>query len=144
VGLILSSYFSDKWGQNLRGQITMRRYGASAMQPPSEPSGDVGVRAACLTGVVSAAPKSPSRLRRLFRRRSMVMWSSSTERRCSSSAHKSAIAKLFTGTRGADARGSISEHECAADGAGTPPERFAYHPPWGVVLMAVTTSWLTS
>jgi hypothetical protein len=37
----------------------MRRYGASPMQPPPDPTGDEGVRAACLTGVVSAALTSP-------------------------------------------------------------------------------------
>jgi hypothetical protein len=79
AGLTLPLYFSDKWGQNLHGQTTMRRYEASAMQPPLDIIGNVGVRAACLTGVVSTAPKSPSRLRHLSHWRSMVMQSSSPE-----------------------------------------------------------------
>jgi hypothetical protein len=41
--LILRSYFSDKGGRNLRDQTTMRRYGASAMQPPPDSTRDVGV-----------------------------------------------------------------------------------------------------
>jgi hypothetical protein len=80
AGLTLPLYFSDKWDRNLRGQTAMRRYGASAMHPPPDPIGDVGVRAACLTGVVSATPNSPLRLQRLSRRCSMVMRSSSPER----------------------------------------------------------------
>jgi hypothetical protein len=59
VGFALPSYFSNMWGQNLRGQTTMWRCAASAVQPPLDPVGDAGVRVAYLTGVVSAAPKSP-------------------------------------------------------------------------------------
>jgi hypothetical protein len=43
VGLTLLSYFSGKWGQNLHGQTNMRRCGASATQPPTDPAGGVGV-----------------------------------------------------------------------------------------------------
>jgi hypothetical protein len=42
MGLTLPPYFSSKWGQNLHDQTTMRRYGASTMQPPLDP-GNVGV-----------------------------------------------------------------------------------------------------
>jgi hypothetical protein len=51
AGLTLPSYFSGKWGWNLRGQTTMRRCEASIMQPPPDPE-DVGVRAAYFIGVV--------------------------------------------------------------------------------------------
>jgi hypothetical protein len=61
-GVALPSYFSGKWDQNLRGQTTMSRCEASAIQPPPDPAGGIGVRAACLTGAVSTASKSPSRL----------------------------------------------------------------------------------
>jgi hypothetical protein len=35
--LTLPSYFSGKWGRNMSAQITMQRYGVSAMQPPPDP-----------------------------------------------------------------------------------------------------------
>jgi hypothetical protein len=83
--------------------------------------GDVGVRAACLTGVASATPKSPSRLRRLSQRHSMVVRSSSPKWRRSSLAYKSTVARLAAGSCGADGtRGAVSERECATDGTGAP------------------------
>jgi hypothetical protein len=111
----------------------MRKCGASAMQPPPDPGGDVGVRAACPTGVVSTASKSLSRLRpwqrRLFRWRLMMMQSSSPERGRSSSACKSVVMRLAThsddDTRCADGgrECAASEHECA--GSSALPRRFA-------------------
>jgi hypothetical protein len=107
MGLTLPMYFSGKWDQNLYGQTTMQRCGASTMQQPLDPR-DVGVRAACLIGVVSTAPKSLSRLRCLSQWCLMAMQSSSLEQQCLSSARKSAVARLATGARGADgARGAV-------------------------------------
>jgi hypothetical protein len=76
---------------------------------------------------------------------SMVMQSSSPEQQRLSSARISAIARLVTGIRGADgARGAVGERECAINGPGAPPRWFACRPPWDVMLIAATTSWLTS
>jgi hypothetical protein len=79
------------------------------MQPPLDPE-DVGVRVACLTGVVFTAPRSPSRLRRLSQWGSMVTRPSSHERWRSSLAYKSIIERL-------------------ADSTSASPERFTHRPP---------------
>jgi hypothetical protein len=73
--------------------------------------------------VLSTAPKSLSRLRRISRWRLMVMRSSSLERRRSSSAHKSVVARLAARTAN-DVRGATGERECVTDGTGVPPRRF--------------------
>jgi hypothetical protein len=82
------------------------------MQPPPDPAEDVDVRVACLTGVVSAALKSPLRLRHLSRWHSMVMRLSTPEWRSSSSARKSTVARLAAHTAD-DVRGATGEHEFA-------------------------------
>jgi hypothetical protein len=84
------------------------------------------VQAACLTGVVSTALKSLSRLRHLSRWRSMVMQSFSPKRRRSSSARKFTVVRLATCTAD-DMRGVTGEQECAADGTDAPLRRFGCH-----------------
>jgi hypothetical protein len=49
VELTVSSYIFSSWDQNLRGQITMRRYGASAMHRPVA-AGELGECVARATG----------------------------------------------------------------------------------------------
>jgi hypothetical protein len=71
----------------------------------------------------------------------MVTRPSSPERRRSSSARKSVVARLAAGARVDDgAHGTVSERECITDGTGAPPEWFARHPPRGDVLIATTMS----
>jgi hypothetical protein len=72
----------------------------------------------------------------------MVVWSSPPERRSSSSARRSVVARLAAiGVRGVvdayividvctayGAYASIGVHECADDGSGVPPEGLPRHP----------------
>jgi hypothetical protein len=51
TGLTVPSYFSDRWGRNLRGQTTIRRCGASAMHPPLTP-GELGGYASRVDGLL--------------------------------------------------------------------------------------------
>jgi hypothetical protein len=48
VGLTVPSYFSGRWGQNLCGQTTIRKCGASAMHSPKIPE-ELGGCGTCAT-----------------------------------------------------------------------------------------------
>jgi hypothetical protein len=70
VGFMVPSYFSDRWGQNLCGQTTIRKSGPSAMHPLETPGelGGYGTRAAGLPHAGTWAWNTFSRLRPLTSR----------------------------------------------------------------------------
>jgi hypothetical protein len=124
MGLTNPLYFFDKWDPNFRSQTTIQRCGASAMHLPTA-TGKLGVCVAHPTAAAVGGPKSPSRLRCLSQWRSMVMRPYSPVPRRSSSALRSAMARLAAGPRSAlsiRAMATKGVHDCACDGAGAPPE----------------------